>query len=77
MEETAAGTGWTHFPHSFLMPLWVFLFSGETGDCCPESTPEDRGDWSERTHSSGFSARPSAQEQTAPFTRTKSGAQNN
>lgn len=51
-----AHTGPTHFPHSFLMPLWVFLFSGETGDCCPESTPEDRGDWSDRTHSSGFSA---------------------
>lgn len=48
----------TYFPQSFLMPLWFFLFSGETGDCCPESTPEDRGDWSDRTHSSSFSGRP-------------------
>ena len=50
----------TYFPQSFLMPLWLFLFSGETGDCCPESTPKERGDWSDRTHSfsfSGWSAR--------------------
>lgn len=43
------------------MPRSLFLFSGETGDCCPESTPDDRGDWSERTHSSSFSGRPAGQ----------------
>lgn len=73
--------GLTHFPHSFFMPRWVFLFSGETGDCCPESTPEDRGDWSERTLSSGFPGLPSEQQQTNAFTSTKLrgkiGAQNN
>lgn len=51
----------TYFPQSFLIPLWLFLFSGETGDCCPESTPEDRGDWSDRTHSSSFSGRSARQ----------------
>lgn len=45
----------TYFPQSFLIPLWPFLFSGETGDCCPESTPEDSGDWSDGKHSSSFS----------------------
>lgn len=39
-------------PQSFLMPLWFFLFSGETGDCCPESSPEDSGDWSDSIRSS-------------------------
>lgn len=53
----------TYFPQSFLMPLWLFLFSGETGDCCPESTPEDRGDWSERMHSSSFSGRAATDKQ--------------
>lgn len=51
----------TYFPQSFLMPRSLFLFSGETGDCCPESTPEDRGDWSDRTHSSSLSGRPAGQ----------------
>lgn len=46
----------TYLPQNFLMPLWLFLFSGETGDCCPESTPEDSGDWSERIYSSSFPA---------------------
>lgn len=41
----------TYKPHSFLMPLWLFLFSSAIG----ESIPEDRGDWSDKIHSSGCS----------------------
>lgn len=45
----------TYFPHSFLMPFWFFLFSGETGDCWPESMPDDMGDTSDSVDSSVFS----------------------
>lgn len=44
-----------YFPHSFLMPFWFFLFSGETGDCWPESMPDDMGDTSDSVDSSVFS----------------------
>lgn len=48
----------THFPHSFRMPFWFFLCSGETGDCWPDSTPDDMGERSDRVESSVFSAFP-------------------
>ena len=48
----------TYFPHSFLMPLCVFLCSGETGDCWPESLPDDRGERSDSVDSSALSVFP-------------------
>lgn len=48
----------THFPHSFRMPFWFFLCSGETGDCWPDSTPDDIGERSDKVESSVFSVFP-------------------
>lgn len=48
----------THFPHSFRMPFWFFLCSGETGDCWPDSTPDDIGERSDKVESFVFSVFP-------------------
>lgn len=48
----------THFPHILRILLVFFTFSWDTGDCCPESAPEDMGETSEDVVSSIFSRFP-------------------
>lgn len=37
-------SGITYFPHIFFIPLGLLLFSGDNGDCAPDSVPEDKGE---------------------------------
>lgn len=39
----------SYFPQIFLIPFGLFLFSGDNGDCGPESVPEERGESSSMT----------------------------
>lgn len=49
----------SYFPQIFLIPFGLFLFSGDNGDCGPESVPEERGERSsETTVPSMFSVSP-------------------
>lgn len=48
----------THFPQSLRMLLLFFRFSCETGECSPESTPDDEGEGSRALGSSVLSAFP-------------------
>lgn len=34
----------TYFPHIFFIPFGLFLFSGDNGDCVPDSVPDDKGE---------------------------------
>lgn len=54
----------THFPHIFRMLLFL-TFSWDTGDCCPESAPEDMGEMSEDVLSSDLSLFPGHTEKVA------------
>lgn len=49
----------SYFPQIFLIPFGLFLFSRDSGDCGPESVPEERGERSsETTVPSVFSVSP-------------------
>lgn len=52
-----------YFPQIFLIPFGLFLFSGDNGDCGPESVPRERGERSsETTVPSMFSVSPGLRE---------------